>query len=69
MDNKITKEDQQHIDTINTMSQYAMASLYRFAPSGHPYFDNTRPMWKVFEKRFKLLGGMTTEISKDLGWG
>lgn len=46
---------------IDGMSQMAMASLRRFAPCGHPYFDSTNGDLK--EK-----GGMTPEISKAIGW-
>ena len=56
------------IEKINQMSQYEMASLWRFAPSGHPYFDKRKPFFKVFNKRFKQLGGFTPTISKSLGW-
>lgn len=54
---------------ILTMNHYDMASLQRFAPSGHPYFDTSLPFHEIFDKRFKELGGMTPEISKSLGWG
>ena len=50
------------------MSRSEMARLRRFAPAGHPVFDLTLPLWEVFEKRFKELGGMSPEISKALDW-
>lgn len=54
---------------IDGMSQYAMASLRRFAPAGHPYFDRrNRDLADYFEAKFKERGGMTPEISKSLGW-
>jgi hypothetical protein len=53
---------------INSMSHIEMAKLYRFAPSGHPYFDNSYPYSKIFNDRFEKLGGMTPEISKAIGW-
>lgn len=56
------------IERINQMSQEAMASLWRFAPAGHPYFDRTKPYFEVFDKRFKALGGFTPAISKAIGW-
>jgi hypothetical protein len=56
------------IESINRMSQMEMARLWRFAPSGHPYFDSTKPYFEIFKKRFSELGGMTTSISKQLGW-
>ena len=61
-------EERKEIEKINNMSQREMASLWRFAKSGHPYFDSTKPFFEVFEKRFKSLGGFTPEISKSIGW-
>jgi len=67
-DREMTEDEKKTIEVINQMSQEAMARLHRFAPSGHPYFDMTKPFYRVFEARFKKLGGMTPEISKHLGW-
>ena len=53
---------------IPTMTQEEMARLWRFAPSGHPVFDAKYPLFEMFEKRFKELGGFTPEISKKIGW-
>ena len=53
---------------INLMSQEQMAELWRFAPPGHPYFDRRYPLFELFNERFQKLGGMTTEISKKIGW-
>jgi len=54
---------------IDAMSQMQMAHLHRFAPSGHPYFDNTnRDLSDYFQEKFKEKGGMTTAISKAIGW-
>ena len=55
-------------DEILQMSQCEMAHLLRFAPAGHPYFDNRLPYYKIFQNRFQELGGMTVEISKRIGW-
>lgn len=64
-----TPEEQVEIDKIKAMSQYDMCALWRFAPSGHPYFDSSKPFYEVFRKRlFEELGGFTPEISKSLGW-
>ena len=35
----MTDEEIKIIETINQMSQEEIASLWRFAPSGHSYFD------------------------------
>ena len=64
-----TPEQQKTINAINQMGHYEMCSLWRFAPSGHPYFDKTLPYYKVFEERlFKHFGGFTPEISKSLSF-
>lgn len=63
----MTDEEKKTIETINQMSQIEMASLWRHAPSGHPYFDKTKPYYEVFVKRFKKFGGFTPIISKKIG--
>ena len=55
-------------DAIDKMSQRDMATLYRHGPSGHKYFRNDFPLHEYFMKRFNALGGMTPEISKEIGW-
>jgi len=54
---------------IDKMTQVEMARLQRFAPSGHPVFDSTLPLYERFKARFKELGGFTPAISKQIGWG
>ena len=53
---------------IDALSREDMARLHRFAPAGHIYFNSSLPFHKHFEERFKSLGGMTPEISKQIGW-
>lgn len=53
---------------INNMPHKEMARLQRFAPAGHPVFNTKLPLWEIFDKRFKKLGGMTPQISKEIGW-
>ena len=53
---------------IDEMSQVQMARLRRFAPVGHIVFNSTLPLNEYFEKRFAELGGMTSAISKHIGW-
>ena len=64
--------DQLEIDNytrrINQMSHEEMAEMWRQAPSGHPYFDSTLPLYEIFKKRFASFGGMTTKMSKKIGW-
>lgn len=62
------EELQAEIDEINSLTQFEMARLWRFAPAGHRYFDSTKPLHAHFKARFEKLGGMTPEISKRLGW-
>lgn len=64
----MTKAENEEIEKIHQMSQLEMARLWRFAPSGHPYFDITKPFWNVFKNRFDDLGGFTPVISKAIGW-
>lgn len=63
------KAEEEEIKKINSMSQIEMARLWRFAYVGHDYFNSKLPFFKVFEERFKKLGGMTPAISKEIGWG
>ncbi len=65
---EFTLEQEKEIEKINNMSHEEMARLYRFAPSGHIYFDTTLIYWSIFNKRFQALGGMTSELSKKIGW-
>ena len=53
---------------IDAMTHSEMASLWRFAPSGHPVFRNDLPLLIYFNERFKALGGMTASVSKQVGW-
>lgn len=65
---RLTKEQKDEIRQIYSMSQTEMASLWRFAPAGHEWFNKTLPYYKHFNRRFKHLGGFTPEISKQIGW-
>lgn len=56
------------IEVINNMSHESMCRLWRFAPSGHPFFNSSLPFYNVFKARMDALGGFTPEISKSLGW-
>ena len=62
------KPDKNVVLLIEKMSHLEMAHLYRFGPSGHTFFDSSKPYNEIFMKRFKELGGMTTTISKEIGW-
>lgn len=65
----MTKQEQKTIDVINNMEHEQMCELWRFAPSGHPYFDSSKPYYKIFRQRlFKHFGGFNPVISKKLEW-
>ena len=71
MNNKQYTEEEiaQILERINNMSHFEMCELWRFAPSGHPYFDCTLPFAEHYKERlFKHFGGFTPEISKEIGW-
>ncbi len=65
---KLSESEKIELRKIYSMSQFEMANLWRFAPAGHPWFNSTLPYFKHFNRRFKRLGGMTSEISKQIGW-
>lgn len=52
-------------ERIDGMTQQEMASLWKFAPSGHPVFDRQLPLFEYFQERFQ---GFTPVISKAIGW-
>jgi hypothetical protein len=51
---------------IDAMSHQHMAWLWRFSPSDSPYFVGET--FDYFKKRFETLGGMTSSISKAIGF-
>ena len=51
---------------IDKMSQYEMCRRWRFAAMGDPYFQGE--VGDYFAQKMKEKGGMTPEISKQLGW-
>jgi hypothetical protein len=53
---------------LDAMDQVEMARLYRFAPIGHPVFNSDNNLYEYFKAKFKELGGMTPEVSKEIGW-
>ena len=62
------QEITQHKEAIDKMSQLELARLWRFAPSGHIYFDSSLPLAEYFREKFKEKGGFTPSISKRIGW-
>lgn len=59
------EEVQMWMDRLDGMNQEELAKLQRFAPAGHPVFDCNLPLYAHFQSLFK---GMTSEISKAIGW-
>lgn len=67
--NALTKKEiAEWREKIEIMTRVEMARLRRFAPSGHPVFRDDFPLYKLFEARFAELGGLSPEISKEIGW-
>ena len=67
----LTKEEQEliaELEKINKMTHYEMAYFVRFAPLGHNYLDIRKPFYKYFDRRFYGMGGMTLELSQQIGW-
>jgi hypothetical protein len=52
---------------IGAMGHAELARLYRFAPSGHLAFSESE-IYTYFRDRFKSFDGMTTAVSKLIGW-
>jgi len=62
------EEIQEWKERIDQMSQIECARIYRFAQSGHIFFNTMLPLHTYFDKHFRKVGGMTPEISKEIGW-
>lgn len=60
----MTPEQKKQIDD---MSQYQMARIWRFAPSGEPLLQGD--VGAYFTESFKSKGFFTPAISMALGWG
>jgi len=62
------EETAKHKAAIDAMTHLEMARLWRFAPTGHPYFDRSLPLYDHYSARFTSLGGWTPAVSKAVGW-
>lgn len=51
---------------IDSMSRLELASRWRHAPLGDALLQGDSG--KYFQERFSSLGGMSPEISKQIGW-
>lgn len=57
------------LEKINKMTHAELCWLYRFAELGHPYFQRqNEQLAEAFITRFNSFGGMTTLMSKQIGW-
>jgi len=62
------KERAVELEKIEAMTHREMAAIWRFAKIGEsPYFYDAE-LYTAFKARFDLLGGMTPEVSKQIGW-
>ena len=67
--NNISEIEQEEIRKINDMGHEELCILWRQSPSGHPYFDSSKPYYKILQNRlFNHFGGFTPELSKKIGW-
>jgi len=53
-------------ERIDSLSHADLARIWRFSPLG--CFPFKGEAWDYYVKRFDEVGGMTTEISKEIGW-
>jgi len=63
------EEIQRYKKEIDSMTQVEMARRYRYSKVGDALFTSHGCLYDYFMARFKSLGGMTPEISKQIGWG
>lgn len=63
----LTTEDQHWNEYIDKLTHYEMCRLWRFAEPGHPVFNSSLPYYQRFMDKYNKFGGMTPEISKQLG--
>lgn len=68
MDDKLDKETKESIDD---MDYEELLSLWRFAPTGHPYFQGEIGGYygvRMAYKQRELATGEAARISKEIGW-
>lgn len=64
----MSDEVQSAINDVNNMSHYELAKLWRFGPSDHLYISTPEIFETVRSRLFEHFGGITTIISKQVGW-
>lgn len=65
---RMTEEEQGYLDELKRLTHVDMARLWRFAPAGHHFFGGNAVATEAFMREWYALGGMTTKISKTIGW-
>jgi len=69
MEERISNDElREWAQQIEDSSLEWLVNLQRFARAGHPVFDKRYPLYKIFGDRLESLGGITSEISKKVGW-
>lgn len=58
---------QEQKNRIDDMTQYDLCLYLRFMPSEHPFVQD-RELSDHFSKALQKAGGMTTAMSKMIGW-
>ena len=58
-----------HKAEIDKLTHEQMCRLHRFAPIGHPYFQHgEHGVYEHFAARLESLGGLSSKMSKKIGW-
>ena len=55
------------LSIIDKLTHKELAIIWRFAPPGYEIFADPY-IYSHFRKRLFKLGGITSEISKEIGW-
>ena len=63
----MANEIDNQLKRIEEMSHVEMCRHYRFAPLGDIIFCNF-DLYTAFDARFRSFGGMTSAMSKQIGW-
>lgn len=64
---KSMKKNEELKKEIDEMSHIEMARIWRFELNS-PYFTSDTRIHDYFQEKFKEKGGMTSSISKIIGW-
>jgi hypothetical protein len=56
------------LEDVEAASRVQLARWWRFLRSAHADNEQEQAVQKRYQERFDELGGMTPEISKQIGW-